>query len=136
MTSATLTESMPETRSPRQNSGMPARASVEEIARRLGVPVAEVERLVATGVLVADGDGLHPVQQAFHEQHALQCGYCTAGMVMSVKELLHRNPKPTVEDIKDGIEGNFCRCTGYQQIIEAVQDVTGQLSKKGELEHA
>ncbi|WP_455382722.1 (2Fe-2S)-binding protein [Salinispira pacifica] len=79
---------------------------------------------------------LSDIQEAFHRHHAVQCGYCTAGMVMSVKELIRRNPKPSVEEIKNGIEGNFCRCTGYQQIIEAVQDVTGQLSKKGELKHA
>ncbi len=79
---------------------------------------------------------LSEIQQAFHDHQAVQCGYCTAGMVMSVRELIQRNPKPTVEEIKTGIEGNFCRCTGYQQIIEAVQDVTGQLEKKGELKHA
>ncbi len=79
---------------------------------------------------------LSDIQNAFHQHHAVQCGYCTAGMIMSVKELLHNNPKPSVAEIKDGIEGNFCRCTGYQQIIEAVQDVSGQLENKGELRHA
>ncbi len=79
---------------------------------------------------------LSDIQEAFHEHQAVQCGYCTAGMVMSVRELIQRNPKPTVEEIKTGIEGNFCRCTGYEQIIEAVQDVTGQLKQKGELKHA
>ena len=79
---------------------------------------------------------LSEIQEAFHEHQAVQCGYCTAGMVMSVRELIQRNPKPSVEEIKTGIEGNFCRCTGYEQIIEAVQDVTGQLKQKGELKHA
>jgi carbon-monoxide dehydrogenase small subunit len=73
-------------------------------------------------------DGLlSAIQEAFARNHAVQCGFCTGGMVMSVRDLLARNPKPTVEDIKEGIEGNFCRCTGYQQIIEAVLDVSGQL---------
>lgn len=79
---------------------------------------------------------LSGIQEAFHRNHAVQCGYCTAGMVMSVKELLHRNPKPSEDEIKEGIEGNFCRCTGYTQIIEAVLDASGQPGKKGELKHA
>ena len=79
---------------------------------------------------------LSPIQIAFDKHHAVQCGFCTAGMIMSVKELLYRKPKPSVEEIKEGIEGNFCRCTGYQQIVEAVLDVSGQKSEKGELNHA
>ena len=85
----------------------------------------------------AAGGELSPVQQALARHQAVQCGFCTGGMVMSIRELLQRNPKPSVADIKDGIEGNFCRCTGYQQIIEAVLDVSGQLTPevKGELRH-
>lgn len=79
---------------------------------------------------------LSPIQKSFDKHHAVQCGYCTSGMIMSVKELLHRNPKPNPEEIKEGIEGNFCRCTGYQQIVEAVLDVSGQNPEKGELKHA
>jgi len=79
---------------------------------------------------------LSAIQEAFEKHHAVQCGFCTAGMIMSVKELLHRNPKPSVEEIKEGIEGNFCRCTGYEQIVEAVLDVSGQKSEKEELNHA
>jgi aerobic-type carbon monoxide dehydrogenase small subunit (CoxS/CutS family) len=79
---------------------------------------------------------LSPIQEAFDKHHAVQCGYCTSGMIMSVKELLYRNPKPNPEEIKEGIEGNFCRCTGYQQIVEAVLDVSGQKPEKGELKHA
>ena len=79
---------------------------------------------------------LSPIQEAFDKHHAVQCGYCTSGMIMSVKELLHRNPKPNPDEIKEGIEGNFCRCTGYQQIVEAVLDVSGQNPEKGELKHA
>ncbi len=71
---------------------------------------------------------LSEIQAAFARNYAVQCGYCTAGMVMSVRELLRLNPKPTVAEIKEGIEGNLCRCTGYQQIIEAVLDVSGQIT--------
>ena len=71
---------------------------------------------------------LSQIQAAFARNHAVQCGFCTGGMVMSVRDLLTRNPKPTVEEIKEGIEGNFCRCTGYEQIIEAVLDASGQLN--------
>ena len=79
---------------------------------------------------------LSDLQSAFDRHHAVQCGYCSAGMIMSVKELVHRNPTPTEEEIKEGIEGNFCRCTGYTQIIEAVLDVTGQGAQIGGPEHA
>jgi aerobic-type carbon monoxide dehydrogenase small subunit (CoxS/CutS family) len=84
----------------------------------------------------AKGGKLSAIQEAFVRHHAVQCGYCTGGMVMTVRELLARVPTPSVDQIKDGIEGNFCRCTGYQQIIEAVLDVSGQDAKKGELKHA
>lgn len=69
------------------------------------------------------------VQKAFEKNHSAQCGFCIPGMIMSVKRLLQRHPKPTEHEIKEGIEGNFCRCTGYVQIIEAVQDLTGQLKR-------
>ena len=83
-----------------------------------------------------DGD-LSAIQQALVRHQAVQCGFCTGGMVLSIRELLERNPRPSVDDIKDGIEGNFCRCTGYQQIIEAVLDVSGQLTAatEGERKH-
>lgn len=77
----------------------------------------------------ADHQKLSAIQQAFARHSAVQCGFCTGGMIMSVRDLLARNPKPSVEEIQEGIEGNFCRCTGYQQIIEAVLDVSGQLPK-------
>lgn len=81
---------------------------------------------------------LSDIQAAFDRHHAVQCGYCTGGMVLSVKELLRRSPQPSVDEIKEGIEGNFCRCTGYQQIIEAVLDVSGQpeLANRGGLKRA
>lgn len=78
---------------------------------------------------------LSRLQEAFHDHHAVQCGFCTPGMIMTIKDLLRRKPKPSRDEIIDGIEGNFCRCTGYEQIIEAVLDVTGQLGKKEGLRH-
>jgi aerobic carbon-monoxide dehydrogenase small subunit len=70
---------------------------------------------------LANGSGeLHPLQQAFHEEHALQCGYCTPGMILAAADLLSENPHPTEEEIRDGLEGNLCRCTGYQNIVRAV----------------
>jgi carbon-monoxide dehydrogenase small subunit len=69
---------------------------------------------------LADGDELHPMQRAFHENHALQCGYCTPGMIMQSIDLLNDNPSPTEEEVRLGLEGNLCRCTGYQNIVNAV----------------
>lgn len=74
----------------------------------------------------ASDDGLTMVQQSFDENHAVQCGFCTAGMLMSVKDLFRRNPMPDRAAVIEGIEGNFCRCTGYEQIIEAVLDAAGK----------
>ncbi|NUR75036.1 MAG: (2Fe-2S)-binding protein [Thermoleophilia bacterium] len=70
---------------------------------------------------LARGDALHPVQQAFHEQHALQCGYCTPGFVLATVSLLKENPNPSETEIREGLEGNLCRCTGYHNIVKAVQ---------------
>jgi carbon-monoxide dehydrogenase small subunit len=70
---------------------------------------------------VATNGTLHPMQKAFNENHGLQCGFCTPGMVMSALDLVARHPDPTVEQIKHGLEGNFCRCTGYHNIIKSVQ---------------
>jgi carbon-monoxide dehydrogenase small subunit len=70
--------------------------------------------------LAKDGE-LHPVQEGFWEEHGLQCGYCTPGMIMSAVNLLNENPKPTEQEIREGISGNFCRCTGYQHIVNAIQ---------------
>jgi len=75
---------------------------------------------------LAPGDELHPMQQAFHECHALQCGFCTPGMVMSAVQLLQDNPKPTEEEIRAGLEGNICRCTGYHNIVRAIEKVAAQ----------
>ena len=65
--------------------------------------------------------GLHPLQQAFHEEHALQCGYCTPGMTMAASDLLRENPHPSDDEIRHGLEGNLCRCTGYENIVRAVR---------------
>jgi carbon-monoxide dehydrogenase small subunit len=76
------------------------------------------------GMAAADGS-LHPMQQAFMENHALQCGYCTPGMVMAATSLLQENPHPTEEEVRVGLEGNLCRCTGYHNIVQAVLAAAG-----------
>jgi carbon-monoxide dehydrogenase small subunit len=75
---------------------------------------------IATIEGMANGE-LHPLQRAFHEEHALQCGYCTPGMIMAASDLLRENPHPTDEEIREGLEGNLCRCTGYENIVRAVR---------------
>ena len=77
---------------------------------------------------LADGETLHPMQQAFHENHALQCGYCTPGMVMAAVSLLDECPDPTEEQVREGLEGNLCRCTGYHNIVQAVLEASGSTS--------
>lgn len=81
---------------------------------------------IATVQGLADGQ-LHPVQRAFRESHALQCGYCTAGMIMSAVNLLLENPDPTEEQVRHGLEGNLCRCTGYHNIVTAVRTAAAEL---------
>jgi carbon-monoxide dehydrogenase small subunit len=70
---------------------------------------------------LADNGKLHPIQEAFHTHHGLQCGFCTPGMIMAAKQLLERYPNPTVEKIREQLDGNICRCTGYRGIIEAIK---------------
>ena len=72
---------------------------------------------------LSQGDTLHPLQQAFVDHGAVQCGFCTPGMILTAKELLERNPHPSAQEIKHAISGNFCRCTGYTKIIEAIESV-------------
>ncbi|MCZ2821626.1 (2Fe-2S)-binding protein [Modestobacter sp. VKM Ac-2977] len=83
---------------------------------------------------VASGEGesatLHPVQRAFHEMHGLQCGFCTPGMIMASIDLLKENPDPSDEEVREGIEGNLCRCTGYQNIVRAVRQAAAEMSGK------
>jgi aerobic carbon-monoxide dehydrogenase small subunit len=76
--------------------------------------------------LTPPGAALHPIQAAFHEHHALQCGFCTAGMVMSVRQLLKDHPAPSEDDIRHGIAGNICRCTGYHNIVRAAQSIAAK----------
>jgi carbon-monoxide dehydrogenase small subunit len=80
---------------------------------------------------LANGE-LHPLQEGFWEKHGLQCGYCTPGMLMAAKELLARNPDPTEEQIRWGISGNLCRCTGYNKIVEAIQYAAEKLRESEE----
>ena len=74
---------------------------------------------------LSGGDGLHPMQAAFMDKHGLQCGFCTPGMIMAAVDLLNRNPNPSDEEIRHGLEGNLCRCTGYHNIVEAVKSAAG-----------
>ena len=76
---------------------------------------------------MATNGELHPIQESFREKHGLQCGFCTPGMVMSSWQLLERNPKPSEDEIRHAIEGNFCRCTGYHNIVKAVQDAATKI---------
>ncbi len=79
---------------------------------------------------LADDGKLHPIQESFVKAGAVQCGYCTPGMILAAKALLDRNPQPTVEDIKKSISGNICRCTGYVKIVEAIKDASVVLESK------
>jgi carbon-monoxide dehydrogenase small subunit len=83
---------------------------------------AEITTIEGLG---SDGE-LHPLQEAFWNDHGLQCGFCTPGMIMAAADLLERNPNPTEDEVRHGLEGNLCRCTGYQNIVKAVMDAAGQ----------
>ena len=119
---------------------------VREVAGRTGTPVGcdtsncgactvllNGQSAKSCAVLAVQADGAeittiqglangewHPLQRAFHEEHALQCGYCTPGMIMAATDLLRDNPHPTEQEVREGLEGNLCRCTGYQNIVRAV----------------
>jgi aerobic carbon-monoxide dehydrogenase small subunit len=80
---------------------------------------------------LAQGDELHPIQQAFWDQHGLQCGFCTPGMLMTVYEFLNQADKPTEDEIREALAGNLCRCTGYVNIVKAVQQAAGTLVETG-----
>jgi len=82
-------------------------------------------REVTTIEALATNGAMHPMQAAFHEHHGLQCGYCTPGMIMAAVSLLRENPSPSEDDIRMGLKGNLCRCTGYQNIVKAVQAAAG-----------
>jgi aerobic carbon-monoxide dehydrogenase small subunit len=78
---------------------------------------------------LADGGEWHPVQRAFHEEHGLQCGFCTPGMVMAIVSLLKENPHPTEQQVRNGLEGNLCRCTGYHNIVRAALSAAAEAAK-------
>ena len=90
---------------------------------------ADGSELLTVEGLIKDGQW-HPLQEGFKQEHGLQCGFCTPGMLMSTYVLLQRNPKPTEEEIRWGISGNLCRCTGYQNIVKAVQYAAGKMANK------
>ena len=94
--------------------GLPIKACTILARQVEGKEVTTIEGL-------ADGEKLHPMQEAFRENHALQCGFCTPGMVMSAIELVEKNPNPSEQDVREGLEGNICRCTGYHNIVKSVQ---------------
>jgi aerobic carbon-monoxide dehydrogenase small subunit len=77
--------------------------------------------------MASDG-ALHPIQEAFHRNHGLQCGYCTPGMIMAAASYLNENPTPTEEEVRESLEGNLCRCTGYQNIVKSILDAAGSMS--------
>src|SRR5437868_10595553 len=81
---------------------------------------------------LASGDNLHPIQEGFWEKHGLQCGFCTPGMIMASYQLLKDNPTPTEAEIRKGLEGNICRCTGYQNIVRAVQYASEKMREAAE----
>jgi aerobic carbon-monoxide dehydrogenase small subunit len=83
-----------------------------------GAAATTIEGLATNGIL-------HPMQEAFRETHGLQCGFCTPGMIMTAVELLETSPQPTMHEIRDALEGNLCRCTGYENIVRAVQEAAG-----------
>ena len=90
---------------------------------------ADGSELLTVEGLIKDGQW-HPLQEGFKQEHGLQCGFCTPGMLMSTYALLQRNPKPSEEEIRWGISGNLCRCTGYQNIVKAVQYAAGEMANK------
>ena len=93
-----------------------------------GSEITTIEGLSALGP--ANGNGLHPVQEGFWEKHGLQCGYCTPGMILASVELLQKNPSPTQTEIRHAISGNLCRCTGYQNIVRAVEYAAKKMKSK------
>jgi carbon-monoxide dehydrogenase small subunit len=88
---------------------------------------AEGREVTTIEGLATDGE-MHPIQDAFHRNHGLQCGYCTPGMIMAAASFLQENPDPTDEQVRESLEGNLCRCTGYQNIVASILDAAGQMS--------
>ena len=104
--------------------GVPARSCLAFAVQADGATIETVESL-------ADGDTLHPLQEAFHAEHGLQCGYCTPGILMTLKAFLAANPAPSDADIRRALAGNLCRCTGYAQIVAAARRAAAALRGEG-----
>jgi carbon-monoxide dehydrogenase small subunit len=104
-------------------NGMPVKSCMMLAVQAHGAEITTIEGLAR--------DGLHPVQEAFLEKFAIQCGYCTPGMIMSAYALLTSNPTPNETEIREAIEGNLCMCTGYQQIVEAIEDAAAKAQGPG-----
>ena len=105
--------------------GEPARACLMLAVQSDGAQITTVEGL-------ADGQDLHPVQQAFWEAHALQCGFCTSGMLVSTVAMLHERQSPSDAEIREALSGNLCRCTGYQNIVKAVRLASSRMHGAGD----
>jgi carbon-monoxide dehydrogenase small subunit len=102
--------------------GVPVKSCTVLAVQAAGREVTTVEGL-------AGAAGLHPIQEGFHEEHGLQCGFCTPGMMLTAKALLEENPDPSEQDIRWALSGNICRCTGYQNIVKAVQHAAAKLKE-------
>ena len=105
--------------------GVPVKSCTVFAAQANGSTVDTIEGVARAG-------GLHPIQEGFWEKHGLQCGFCTPGMIVSARALLARNPNPTDTEIRHGISGNLCRCTGYNKIVEAIQYAATKLRDENE----
>ena len=103
-----------------QLNGATAKACTVLTVQASGSSIKTIEGL-------SNGTALHPLQEAFWNKHGLQCGFCTPGMILAAEELLRTNPSPTREEIRHGLEGNICRCTGYQNIVRAVEEAAGAM---------
>jgi len=99
----------------------------EVVKSCLSLAVQANGRGITTVEGLAKGDELHPLQQSFMECGGLQCGYCTPGMLMTACHLLERNPRPTADEVREGLNGNLCRCTGYAQIVESILDASEKM---------
>ena len=103
-----------------QLDGATAKACTVLTVQASGSSIKTIEGL-------SNGTALHPLQEAFWNKHGLQCGFCTPGMILAAEELLRTNPSPTREEIRHGLEGNICRCTGYQNIVRAIEEAAGAM---------
>ena len=110
-------------RAPCSSTATPVKSCTVFAVQADGREITTVEGLLREGAL-------HPIQQGFHEEHGLQCGFCTPGMMLTAKAFLAENPSPTDEEIRWALSGNVCRCTGYQNIVKAVQNAAAKLREE------